>query len=90
MVVPRYRRILLRRTRIAGRVMMLATVFNLVAGPIPLLLLLGTVFMFGGKKIPALARSLRSSLGEFRRGKEEGLAPQDTPPKAVSRAEKKP
>ena len=54
---------------------MIATLFNLISGPIPLIILAAVLFFFGGKKIPALARSLRGSLAEFRRGKREGLAP---------------
>lgn len=62
---------------------MSATLFNLVAGPAPLIILAVVIFFFGGRKIPALARALRDSLGEFRRGRKEGLTddrkPSDDP-----------
>ena len=37
-----------------------------------LIILLIVLLLFGGKKLPELSRSLGKSLGEFRRGKEEG------------------
>lgn len=49
-------------------------------GPGQLLIILIIVLvLFGGNKLPDLARSLGRSLGEFKRGKEEGdkLASQD-------------
>ena len=36
------------------------------------IILLIVVVLFGGKKLPDLARSLGRSLGEFKKGKEEG------------------
>ncbi len=42
-------------------------------GPTQLLLVLVIILvLFGGKKLPDLARSLGRSLGEFKKGKEEG------------------
>lgn len=37
-----------------------------------LLILVIVVLIFGAKKLPDLARSLGRSMGEFKRGKEEG------------------
>ncbi len=37
-----------------------------------LLILLVVLLLFGGKKIPELARSLGKSIGEFKRGQNEG------------------
>ena len=42
-------------------------------GPWQILLVLAIVLiLFGGKKLPELAHSLGKSLGEFKKGKEEG------------------
>jgi TatA/E family protein of Tat protein translocase len=42
-------------------------------GPTQLLICLVIILvLFGGKKLPDLARSLGRSLGEFKKGKEEG------------------
>jgi TatA/E family protein of Tat protein translocase len=37
-----------------------------------LLILLVVVLLFGARKLPELARSLGRSMGEFKKGKEEG------------------
>jgi sec-independent protein translocase protein TatA len=42
-------------------------------GPIELLIVLGLVLLlFGGAKLPELARSLGKAKGEFRKGLDEG------------------
>jgi len=40
-----------------------------------LLVLIIILVLFGGKKLPELAHSLGKSLGEFKKGKEEGDKP---------------
>ena len=45
-------------------------------GPWQILLVLAIILMlFGGKKLPELARSLGKSLNEFKKGKDEGAMP---------------
>lgn len=55
-------------------------------GPTQLLLVLLIILvLFGGKKLPELARSLGKSLNEFKRGKEEGdKAAQDSVKEVVN------
>jgi len=49
-------------------------------GPWQILLVLAIILLlFGGKKLPELAHSLGKSLGEFRKGKEEGDKEQKKP-----------
>jgi sec-independent protein translocase protein TatA len=53
--------------------MMLPLGFLQNIGPTELLvLLLIILILFGGKKLPDLARSLGRSVGEFKKGREEG------------------
>ena len=54
--------------------MMLPLCFSpLNVGPTELIVVLVIVLiLFGGKKLPDLARSLGRSLGEFKKGKDEG------------------
>ena len=54
--------------------MMLPLCFSLFnVGPTELIVVLVIVLiLFGGKKLPDLARSLGRSLGEFKKGKDEG------------------
>lgn len=58
-------------------------------GPWQILLLLAIILLlFGGKKLPELAHSLGKSLGEFKKGKEEGdrdaEKPEAAPAKQIS------
>ncbi len=49
-------------------------------GPWQILLVLAIILLlFGGKKLPELAHSLGKSLGEFKKGKEEGDKEQKKP-----------
>ena len=53
----------------------------MVSGPTQLIILLVIILiLFGGKKLPELARSLGKSLGEFKKGKEEGDKPEVAAP----------
>ncbi|AKJ64989.1 twin-arginine translocase TatA/TatE family subunit [Kiritimatiella glycovorans] len=45
---------------------------GLPGGPEILIILFVILLLFGGKKLPELARSLGKSLGEFKRGQKEG------------------
>ena len=45
--------------------------FN-IGAPELLIVLAVVLILFGGKKLPDLARSLGRSLGEFKKGKDEG------------------
>ena len=48
-------------------------------GPLEILLiLLVALLLFGAKRLPDLARSLGKSLSEFKKGREEGIAPEKT------------
>ncbi|MEI8123041.1 MAG: twin-arginine translocase TatA/TatE family subunit [bacterium] len=42
-----------------------------------LIILLVVLLFFGAKKLPELARSLGRSLNEFKKGREEGVKPED-------------
>ena len=57
-------------------------------GPWQILLVLAIILvLFGGKKLPELAHSLGKSLGEFKKGKEEG--DRETTKPEVEKAEAK-
>ena len=54
-------------------------------GPFEILLILFVVLLlFGAKKLPELSRSLGRSLGEFKKGREEGLKPEPDPPEKLA------
>ena len=60
-------------------------------GPWQILLVLAIILiLFGGKKLPELAHSLGKSLGEFKKGKEEGdketAKPAEEPKKIAGQA----
>ena len=44
-------------------------------GPELLVILFIVLLLFGAKKLPELSRSLGKSLGEFKKGQQEGAAP---------------
>lgn len=46
-----------------------------------IVILVIALVVFGGRKLPDLARSLGRSINEFKRGVNEGLKPDDAPPK---------
>ncbi|MFT5241540.1 MAG: sec-independent protein translocase protein TatA [Kiritimatiellia bacterium] len=46
-------------------------VMGMPGGPEVLIILFVILLLFGGKKLPELARSLGRSLGEFKRGRED-------------------
>lgn len=51
---------------------MLGFIPGMQGGPEVLVILFVILLLFGGKKLPELARSLGKSLGEFKRGQREG------------------
>lgn len=44
-----------------------------------ILILLAVLLLFGARKIPELARSMGSSINEFKKGMKEGAEPSDDP-----------
>jgi sec-independent protein translocase protein TatA len=59
-------------------------------GPWQILLVLAIILiLFGGKKLPELAHSLGKSLGEFKKGKEEGDKVDAKPEVATEKADAK-
>jgi sec-independent protein translocase protein TatA len=51
--------------------MTIATIFNL-GGPDLLIILVIATFVFGGKKLPELARGLGQAMREFTKAKDQG------------------
>jgi sec-independent protein translocase protein TatA len=62
-----------------------------ILGPdgIIVIVVVGLVLLFGGSKLPGLARSLGSASHEFKRGMEEGGADGKADAKAEGKAEAK-
>lgn len=51
-------------------------------------ILVGVLLLFGAKKIPQLARSMGSSVNEFKKGLKEGAESSESAPEGAARAEK--
>lgn len=49
--------------------------------PEVLIILVVLILLFGARKIPDLARALGRSLGEFKKGRDEGAKSEDSSPK---------
>jgi sec-independent protein translocase protein TatA len=48
-------------------------------GPVEIILIVVVILLlFGAKRIPEIARSLGKSLGEFKKGQQEGASPDST------------
>jgi Sec-independent protein translocase protein TatA len=60
-------------THFPRRDSMLGTILNLFAGADLLILLAAIIFFFGGKLLPAVPRTIRAAIKEFRRGQRNGL-----------------
>ena len=58
--------------------------------PEAILILVVILLLFGGKRIPDLARSLGQSLSEFRKGRDEGTKPGESESLKTSSASHKP
>jgi len=54
--------------------------FGMPGGQEMLIILFIILLLFGAKKLPELSRSLGKSLGEFKKGQEEGSKPDDEVP----------
>ncbi|MBU4211751.1 MAG: twin-arginine translocase TatA/TatE family subunit [Verrucomicrobia bacterium] len=57
-----------------------------IGWPEILLILLVVLLLFGAKRLPDLARSLGKSLREFKKGREEGDAPDEKKPPSAPAA----
>lgn len=53
----------------------LALIPGMSGAPEILLILFVVILLFGGKKLPELARALGKSLNEFKKGQQEGAEP---------------
>ena len=63
---------------------------NIGPGEVLFTVLVILIFVFGAKKLPELSRALGRSVGEFKKGKEEGARLLEDEKKAVAQKEEAP